>query len=217
MTDSDITTEHLSVETWKPVPEFEGVYSVSSFGRIRRDLSRGKAIAGFILKLTPNKKGYLTVTLSNAPQKERFLVHCLVMRAFVGPCPEGKEVNHKDTIKANCHLDNLEYVTGLENMQHAVSHGLLAARNQANISRGQKHSEIVKATIQRGDNHYTRRCPEKVKRGADNNAARITPEIALAIIRLTGKERQIDTAARFSISRQQVGRIQSRKQWQHLD
>lgn len=51
-------------------------------------------------------------------------VHKLVMGAFVGPYPEGHNINHKDGNPSNNALVNLEYVTFKENSQHAVRTGL---------------------------------------------------------------------------------------------
>lgn len=45
--------------------------------------------------------------------------HRLVMLAFVGPCPEGMNVNHKNGVKTDGRLENLEYVTFKENLGHA--------------------------------------------------------------------------------------------------
>lgn len=215
MAETHNTTPKNVGEIWKPVPGFEGVYSVSSYGRIRRDLSRGKAVTGFILKPTPNRRGYLRVTLSDTPRREAFLVHRLVMQAFVGDCPAGKEVNHIDTDKTNCRLDNLEYLTGVENIEHAVARGVFANR-RINYSRGEQHSATLIEAIQRGDNHYTRRCPEKVRCGSENPAARLTPDVVKEIRAAKGKERQEETAKRFGIARQTVGKIQRRLLWKHV-
>lgn len=50
-------------------------------------------------------------------------VHRLVARTFIGPCPPGLEVRHKDGDPTNNHVDNLEYGTRAQNMQDRVKHG----------------------------------------------------------------------------------------------
>ena len=106
-----------SGERWKPVPSFEGLYSVSDWGNVRRD-------GGNELNAWTSSTGYPIVRLSDGLRRPMVHVHRLVMAAFVGPCPVNKEVNHKDGIKSNPRLENLEYVTRSENLKHAIRLGL---------------------------------------------------------------------------------------------
>lgn len=100
-------------EEWRDIPGFSG-YRASNFGRVR----------GPRRLLTPgcNLKGYLHVSATKP--KRTVSVHKLVLLAFVGERPEGCEVNHKDGVKSNNRLDNLEYATSAENNHHAMTTGL---------------------------------------------------------------------------------------------
>ena len=112
-------------ERWLPVPGFEGIYSISDQGRVRRDRLGHGATGGRIRRLSPSLHGgYLCVTLHDRRRTQRAYVHLLVAHAFLGPCPEGQEVNHKDGIKANCTVTNLEYTTHAGNVQHGYDLGL---------------------------------------------------------------------------------------------
>lgn len=62
-------------------------------------------------------------------------VHQLVARAFIGPCPPGLEVRHKDGNPANNHIDNLEYGTRADNMQDRLNHGNNPHRNKTHCPR----------------------------------------------------------------------------------
>lgn len=62
--------------------------------------------------------------LLNNGSHQKFRVNRLVLEAFVGPCPDGHESNHKDGIKSNNDSENLEWVTHSENVQHAYRLGL---------------------------------------------------------------------------------------------
>lgn len=113
-------------EIWKPVVGFEGIYSVSSIGRIRGEIfsANNKYKPGRILKPYPTKKGYLHVPLSKDRTVKYFYISTLVATAFLGPKPDGLEINHKDGIKTNDYPNNLEYVTHSENLLHAHRNGL---------------------------------------------------------------------------------------------
>lgn len=72
--------------------------------------------------LTPSlcNRGYPYVGLRGS----RIKIHILVCCAFYGPRPSGLVINHKDGVKANNRLDNLEYTTQAENIKHAYALGL---------------------------------------------------------------------------------------------
>lgn len=95
-------------ETWKPIQDALG-YEASSSGRIRGP--RG------ILQPSPMKNGYLGIKIKG----KGTTVHAAVATAFHGPRPSDRHtVNHKSGIKSDNTPGNLEWVTHLENMRHAV-------------------------------------------------------------------------------------------------
>lgn len=114
------------IEAWKTVVGWEGLYSVSNLGRIRRDAGGRGAVAGRIINTKRTRKGYRHVDLSRNDKKTRRLVHQLVAEAFLPPRPSPKHhPNHKDTDKANNNALNLEWATIPENTAHARAHGLI--------------------------------------------------------------------------------------------
>ena len=100
------------MEKWLPVVYFEGLYEVSDLGRVR-SVRRNR-----LMKLE-GVKGYRRVMLSVDGVTARHFVHAMVMRAFVGPCPPGHEINHKRGDRSDNRLSMLEYVTPSQNNKHA--------------------------------------------------------------------------------------------------
>lgn len=117
-------------ENWRDVVGYEGIYEVSDRGRVRSLDRIVKANNGIVykrkgkyMKITENRYGYPTVNLSKDGSNKIKSVHRLVANSFVGE--SNLIVNHKDGIKNNNNLENLEFVTQKENMNHAVSIGLI--------------------------------------------------------------------------------------------
>lgn len=110
----------MSKEEWRQVVGYDGLYEVSNIGRIKSRTNWRNLGKERIMKPTLLPIGYECVRLRGKVFK---YVHRLVLESFVGPCPPGKEVNHKDSHRANNILGNLEYVTHFENIHHAMDKG----------------------------------------------------------------------------------------------
>lgn len=95
-------------EIWKNIKGFPN-YQVSNLGRVR-SIPREKTKGG-ILKECISKTGYVYVNLYKDGQIKRKTIHTLVMGTFY-------EVNHKDGNKQNNNINNLEYVTKKQNIEH---------------------------------------------------------------------------------------------------
>lgn len=114
----------VNCQFWKPIIGYEDCYLISDQGNVRRiKKARAYTFVGKILKPEIMKAGYERITLCDNRVLTRVMVHHLVMSNFIGPCYPNWVVNHKDGIKTNNSLYNLEYVTGSENCIHAIKSG----------------------------------------------------------------------------------------------
>lgn len=110
-------------EEWRPVVGYEGHYLVSSLGRVKSDPAR-KRLPNRLMSPQFNRKGYLHVCLNRNGRQKTWVIHLLVMKAFVGPRPPGLQINHKNGTKHDNWVGNLEYCTCSRNRRHAYDVGL---------------------------------------------------------------------------------------------
>lgn len=118
---------------WKPI--YGWPYDVSDTGRVRRAEGGRGAREGRILAIEHNGKGYSRVKLCDGGHEQYYFVHVLVAEAFIGPCPPGCEVSHKNNVRDDNRVDNLEYLTHAENIRKA--------RDDRNMTRGESHPKAV--------------------------------------------------------------------------
>ncbi|MGK7951686.1 MAG: NUMOD4 domain-containing protein [Xenococcaceae cyanobacterium] len=121
----------MTIELWKDVPSYEGIYLVSNLGDVRsldretiNSIGASRKQRG--KKLTPfkNSTGYFYVTLSDGDRRSNRRVHSLVATAFL-PNPYNKRtINHINGDKSDNRLCNLEWATDSENHTHAFKTGL---------------------------------------------------------------------------------------------
>ncbi len=113
-------------EIWKDVIGYEGYYQVSSIGRVRsldRQLKNNHTtydLKGVILKNRITDRGYHTVQLSRKCRSKQKFVHRIIAESFFTKPINATETNHKNGIRSDNRLENLEWVTHAENMQHSI-------------------------------------------------------------------------------------------------
>lgn len=113
-------------EIWKDIEGYEGKYQVSNFGNVKRISvpKKGRGVKGYIrgglLKPDKDKAGYLRTTLCMNGKHKHFLIHRLVGKAFICNPNNFPEINHKDENKSNNNVDNLEWCTGIYNVNYGT-------------------------------------------------------------------------------------------------
>ena len=116
------------MENWKEVLGYEGLYLVSSYGRIKTIEKKVKHYKGGfsllkekILKSRLNRYGYERITLWKEGKMTTMSIHRLVLTSFIPNLINKPQINHINGIKTNNELKNLEWCTNKENINHADS------------------------------------------------------------------------------------------------
>ena len=134
----------IQIQNGTTLNGYEGLYKINKQGKIislPRYRCRGK-----VKRATLINNGYLIVNLCKNNKSKNYLLHRLVAETFI-PNPENKpDINHIDGNKKNNCVNNLEWCTKSENMQHAVKTGLFVP-TKFKILVGEKHgnSKLKKA------------------------------------------------------------------------
>ena len=120
----------MTQEEWRPIPGYDGLYEVSNCGRVRsyRHNRWGRSETPKII--CGDNGHYLGVTLCKNGQNRQY-IHKLVAEVFIPNPNHLSEVNHIDGDKRNNRVENLEWCSHKENMQHAADHALFKNRQRA--------------------------------------------------------------------------------------
>lgn len=177
----------MQEEIWKPVTGYEGFYSVSSFGRIRQDAKRGGTSCGKILNFKKSSGRYYRTIFCVNGRRKAFNIHCLVAREFIGERPYKFVINHKDCDRYNNHVDNLEYVSTIDNIRHSHNNGIGA------------HGERIK--LAKLTDKEVLKIREKYKKGINQSCRGNSYNIL---------------AKQFSVKKSCIANIIHRRTWKHI-
>ena len=176
-------------EIWKDVVGYEGIYMVSSLGRM---LSKERTVkrkngADYLQKESiiegSDYHGYKVTTIAKNKIKKHKFIHVLIAEAFLGPKPEKMEVCHGDGNRKNNCIENLRYGTRSDNVRDAIKHGTY------------KRPPIV--------------------RGSKRSDAKINEKIAKQI--KESDESSYILAKKLNISRALISNVRRNKSWTHVN
>lgn len=174
-------------EMWKDIIGYEGLYQISNYGRVK-SFHQYKGTNKRILTPRKMKAGHFQVNLCKNKTKKNYLIHRLLMKAFVGSCPNKMECCHNDGNPTNNHISNLRYDTHKSNQSDMKKHGISCARKVPARGSLNGFSKLIENDIRR---IYT----------------------LLIEKRLTQRE----IAIIFNVSRSTITLIHNRKTWRHVN
>lgn len=162
----------MNEEIWKSIEGYNGLYEVSSFGRVR-SIGFGRTR---VLKLGKNTCGYFRVQLHKDGEMKKFLVHRLVAEAFVDNPMNKEQVNYKNEIKTDNRVENLEWMTRKENCNYGTRTERVARAQSKAVLQYTKDGVLVKeypstqeasrqTGIHRGNIVFCLKCKRKTSGG----------------------------------------------------
>ena len=111
-------------EEWKDIEGFEGRYMVSNKGRVK-SLNYSNTGKEGIINAKDNGKGYLRVNLYKDGKRKWYRINRLVAQAFLENPYNLPEVNHKDKIRTNNYVENLEWCNRQYNVEYSQAKAII--------------------------------------------------------------------------------------------
>lgn len=143
----------MNKEIWKDIKNYEKLYQVSNYGRVRSKthirkngknennicLSKGK-----ILSSGKDSNGYMIVVFSKNGKTKSYRVHRLVAQAFIPNINNYRCVNHKDENKQNNNVENLEWCSHKYNNNYGTKPNRISIANSKSVNQYDKDGNFIK-------------------------------------------------------------------------
>jgi hypothetical protein len=196
------------IEVWKQVVGYEGLYEVSTLGNLKTFNWKGTGQTR-IMKPAKDHKGYLRTMLVKDKIAKTIKMHRIIAQAFLVN-PENKAtVNHKNGIKNDNRVDNLEWATNMENIQHAIDNGLMKTNKnktyKAKTDKPKKLRTLFDSSTQFKKNNRPHNEILNEKLVLEIRAAFVPKIVTRAIL-----------AERYGVSQYTIKDVISRKRWAHV-
>ena len=137
---------------WKDVQGYEGMYRISSCGNLMT-VKNGKEK---IVRLIMDNKGYYRYSFYKDSKARTVKIHRLVAQTFI-PNPENKpQVNHINGIKTDNRVENLEWMTNIENMYHSKVNGLRKGKMPS--AENHQNAKLTNENVRYIRNVYKKNC-----------------------------------------------------------
>lgn len=144
-------------EIWKDVPGYEGKYKISNKGnliKLSHYSKKGRYYPESIVPTFKNYKGYIQIYLFDNNQRKTTTIHRLIAKAFISNPDNKDQINHKNGIKDDNRIENLEWCNQSENMRHAFDTGLkegLPGEKNGRATLSQETVDLVKTKYNNGE------------------------------------------------------------------
>lgn len=134
----------LDGEIWNTLPNYESRYECSNLGRVKSLIGKEGKRKEKIISQSFHVQGYLKTSICYKNIEKTISVHRLIALSFIENPENKREVNHKNGIKTDNCVENLEWVTPSENVQHSYNTGL--HRGSMFGKKGGNHNGAKKVT-----------------------------------------------------------------------
>jgi Trp operon repressor len=183
------------IEVYVDISNYEGYYQVSNYGNVRsldrvitEQTGKTQTLKGRILKPHTNSSGYYQINLNRKSIRTTFAIHQLVAQAFLDNRSRKPTVNHINGIKTDNNVNNLEWATYSENLEHAYKNKL--------------RTSVLSQAV--GEKNYKRKLtPEQV--------------IEIKRLLVAGNLTHREIATKFSVARSTITEIKSGRRWRYLN
>lgn len=213
------------IEVWKDVVGYEGLYIVSSMGRVKsldRKSAKGSNIKGRILKPVKGKDGYLRLILCKENKHSTFLVHRLIAISFISN-PDNKDyIDHINTIRDDNRVENLRWATKKENNNNPLTKNKMSESQKGKSIPEETRKKMSESSKGEKNGFYGKHHTEETKKKIKENNGRKRKVICLEtnIIYNSLKDAEIDTGV-HSINIGQVCKKERKTaggyHWEYID